>query len=180
MAVIPLTAVSTFIAWRPRPLARVGFRDGRPPEQCTAHEPDAIRDFLFRFVAEEANPKNCLGVERVELFYPASILEGGTVLIDTPGVGSTHRHNTDAALQLIPACDAVLFVVSADPPITEVELGYLRRLHQKLPASFLSSTKQTISYPKNNDALPISYAESCVRRCWMRRLRCSLSQHGMG
>lgn len=148
MAVIPLTAVSTFIAWRPRPLARVGFRDGRPPEQCTAHEPDAIRDFLFRFVAEEANPKNCLGVERVELFYPASILEGGTVLIDTPGVGSTHRHNTDAALQLIPACDAVLFVVSADPPITEVELGYLRRLRSKTARIFFIVNKTDYLIPE--------------------------------
>jgi hypothetical protein len=141
MAVLPLTAVSTFIAWRPQPLIRVEFRDGRPPEQCTAHQPDAIRNFLFNFVAEEANPKNCLGVDRVELFYPASILEGGTVLIDTPGVGSTHRHNTDAALQLIPECDAVLFVVSADPPITEVEVDYLRRLRSKTARIFFIVNK---------------------------------------
>ena len=141
MAVVPLTAVATFIAWRPEPLVRVRFEDGRPLEQFTAHEPDAIRDFLFRFVAEEANPKNRLGVERVDLFYPASILAGGTVLIDTPGVGSTHKHNTDAALEVLPECDAALFVVSADPPITEVELDYLQRLRSKTSRVFFILNK---------------------------------------
>jgi tRNA U34 5-carboxymethylaminomethyl modifying GTPase MnmE/TrmE len=47
------------------------------------------------------------------------------VLIDTPGVGSTYRHNTTAAEGVLPECDAALFVVSHDPPITEVELRYL-------------------------------------------------------
>jgi signal recognition particle receptor subunit beta len=153
MGVVPLTAVSTFIAWHPRPLVRVRFRDGRPLEQCTAHQPDAIRDFLFGFVAEEANPKNCLGVDRVELFYPASILEGGTVLIDTPGVGSTHRHNTDAALQLIPECDAVLFVISADPPITEVEVDYLRRLRSKTARIFFIVNKADYLTPEEQQSV---------------------------
>jgi dynamin family protein len=60
MAVVPLTAVSTFIAWGSQPLVRVRFKHNRPLKECTAHESDAIRDFLFRFVAEDANPKNCL------------------------------------------------------------------------------------------------------------------------
>ena len=33
------------------------------------------------------------------------------MLIDTPGVGSTLRHNTDAAMQVLPECDAALFVL---------------------------------------------------------------------
>jgi predicted GTPase len=128
IAVVPLTAVPIFISWRPEPLVRVRFSDERTPEELASDEPDAIREFLFRFVAEAANPENRLGVDRVDLFYPASILANGTVLIDTPGVGSTLRHNTDAALRVLPECDAVIFIVSADPPITETELDYLRRL----------------------------------------------------
>ena len=93
IAVVPLTAVPIFISWGPKPLVRVRFKDGRA-EELSTDDPDAIREFLFRFVAEEANPENRLGVDRVELFYPASILTGGTALIDTPGVGSTFRHNT--------------------------------------------------------------------------------------
>jgi hypothetical protein len=141
IAVVPLTAVPIFISWASEPLVRVRFLDGREPEQFEAAEPDAIRDFLFRFVAEEANPKNRHGVARVDLFYPAPILADGTVLIDTPGVGSTFRHNTEAALQVIPECDAVLFVTAADPPITQIELDYLRRLKSKTEHIFFVLNK---------------------------------------
>jgi ribosome biogenesis GTPase A len=132
MAVVPLTAVPTFISWHTSASARVRFADGRPTEELSSTDTDAMRKFLFQFVAEDANPENRLGVERVDLFYPAPVLAGNTVLIDTPGVGSTLRHNTEAALRVLPDCDAVLFVVSPDPPITEVELDFLRDLKSKI------------------------------------------------
>jgi Dynamin family len=149
VAVIPLTAVPVFIAWRETPFIRVLFNDGSVPEELSLQEPDAIRDFLFRFVAEEANPENRLGVQRVDLFYPSPLLAGGTVLIDTPGVGSTHRHNTDAALAVLPECDAALFVVSTDPPITEAELGYLRHIKTKVARIFYILNK--IDYLASDD-----------------------------
>jgi predicted GTPase len=140
-AVIPLTAVATFIAWRRKPLVVVHFKGESRAEEFDAQTPAAIRDVLFRFVAEEANPENRLGVERVELFYPADILIDGTVIIDTPGVGSTLQHNTEAALQVLPESDVAFFVVSADPPITEVELDYLRRLKSKTTRIFFVLNK---------------------------------------
>jgi hypothetical protein len=108
MAVVPLTAVPIFISWRSSPSVCVRFADGRPAQELSADNPDAIREFLFRFVAEEANPKNTLRVDRVEVFYPAPVLADNTVLIDTPGVGSTFRHNTEAALQVLAECDAAV------------------------------------------------------------------------
>ena len=84
-----------------------------------------MREKLTAFVTEEANPRNVLNVARVDVFLPAQLLERGVVLIDTPGVGSTHRHQTAAADAVLPECDAALFVVSADPPITEIEIDYL-------------------------------------------------------
>jgi GTPase Era involved in 16S rRNA processing len=131
MAVVPSTAVPIFISRGSAASVRVRFQDNRPTEELSENDPDAIREFLFRFVAEEANPENCLGVDRVDLFYPAPILADETVVIDTPGVGSTFRHNTEAALQVLPECDAALFIVSPDPPITEAELEYLRRLKSR-------------------------------------------------
>lgn len=139
--VIPLTAVPTFIAWRVEPLVVVRFKGDTPSREFAVHEPDEIRNVLFRFVAEETNPENRLGVERVDLFYPADILADGTVIIDTPGVGSTLRHNTEAAFRVLPECDAAFFVVSADPPITEVELEYLRRLKSKAMRIFFILNK---------------------------------------
>jgi GTP-binding protein EngB required for normal cell division len=139
--VIPLTAVATFIVWRASPLVTIYFRGQAPKQNFSCESAEQIRDVLFRFVAEEVNPKNKLQVERVELHYPADILFGGTTIIDTPGVGSTLQHNTQAALQVLPECDAAVFIVSADPPITEVELDYLHRLKAKLPRVFFALNK---------------------------------------
>jgi GTPase SAR1 family protein len=140
-AVVPLTAIAAFIAWRAVPQVRIHFKDGSAPREFMGREPEKIRAYLFDFVSEEANPKNRLGVERVELFYPADILADGVVLIDTPGIGSTFRHNTDAAFRIIPECDVALFVVSADPPITEIELEYLHRLKATASRTFFILNK---------------------------------------
>jgi GTPase SAR1 family protein len=140
-AVVPLTAIPTFISWRDEPLVQVKFSNGQSSERFAASEVAAIREILSRFVTEEANPKNHLHVERVDLFYPAAILGDGTVLIDTPGIGSTLTHNTETALRVLPECDASLFIISADPPITESELAYLRRLKPQIGRTFFVLNK---------------------------------------
>jgi GTPase Era involved in 16S rRNA processing len=139
--VVPLTAVATFIAWGREPLVVIHFKGDKQSEEFASQTIDEIRDALFRFVAEEANPANRLGVDRVELFYPSDILADGTVVIDTPGVGSTLRHNTEAALEVLPECDAAFFVTSADPPITETELEFLRQLKSKMARILLVLNK---------------------------------------
>lgn len=139
--VVPLTAVAIFVAWRAAPLVIVHFKGDERREEFSCHAVDEIRNVLFRFVAEEANPENRLRVDRVELFYPADILADGTVIIDTPGVGSTWSHNTESALQLLPECDAAFFVTSCDPPITEIELDYLHRLKSKTSRVFFVINK---------------------------------------
>jgi len=118
VGVVPLTAVPVFISWCSSPLVRVRFLDCRPDEEFSTPDSNVICNFLFRFVSEEANPKNQLGIDRVELFHPSPLLSPGIVLIDTPGVGSTLRHNTDTALRVLSECDAAMFVISVDPPIT--------------------------------------------------------------
>ena len=87
-----------------------------------------LRERLSAFVTEAGNPRNVLGVACVEVFLPSELLSRGVVLIDTPGVGSTHYHNTAVANDVLAECDAALFVVSPDPPITEVEVQFLARV----------------------------------------------------
>jgi predicted GTPase len=139
--VVPSTAVATFIAWREKPLIAVQFAERGHRESFAETRIEGIREILSRFVTEDENPRNRLGVDRVEAFYPAPILAGGTVLIDTPGIGSTLTHNTEAALRLLSECDATIFVVSADPPITEVELRFLNRLKSKTGRIFFVLNK---------------------------------------
>jgi Dynamin family len=130
--VIPLTAVPTFIRWANRPAIHVHYGNGKQPDLFEVSDVQEIRCVLFRFVAEEGNPRNHLGVDRVDLFFPSTFLEGGLILIDTPGIGSTLAHNTRAAKGVLPECDAALFVVSADPPITEAETEYLDEVRPRV------------------------------------------------
>jgi GTP-binding protein EngB required for normal cell division len=127
--VVPVTAIPTFLQSAPRPRLRVTFAAGRV-EESEADRPPMLRERLSAFVTEGGNPRNLLGVARVEVFLPSELLARGVVLIDTPGVGSTFRHNTVTATDLLAECDAALFVVSPDPPITEVEVQFLARVRQ--------------------------------------------------
>ena len=140
-AVIPVTAIPTFVRSGQPLKARVYFQDKREPKEVTAESADHLADFLAGFVTETRNPGNNLGVLQVDVFHPGSILNKGVVLIDTPGVGSTFRHNTEAALNFLPQCDAALFLVSADPPITEVEIEFLRQVRSKVPRLFFILNK---------------------------------------
>jgi GTP-binding protein EngB required for normal cell division len=126
-AVVPLTAIPTFIEGVAAPCIRAVFRSGAI-EEAKAPQPEEMSQRLSQLVTEEANPNNLLGLVRVDVFLPCPLLKQGVVLIDTPGVGSTFLHNTETAEATLPACDTALFVVSPDPPITEVEISYLKRV----------------------------------------------------
>ncbi|MFH1991254.1 MAG: dynamin family protein [Pseudomonadota bacterium] len=141
VSVIPLTAVPTFIQFGAVPKIRVHFGDTRSVEEFSGASTSDRTAFLVKYVTEEGNPKNKLGVTEVEVVLPAPILSKGVVLIDTPGIGSTYRHNTQATLNFLQQCDAALFLISADPPITDVELDFLRQVREKVPRLFFILNK---------------------------------------
>jgi len=126
-AVTPLTAIPTFVRGGPTLKLLAEHRDGRR-EEHEFQTRDALAEQLTQYVTEDGNRENRLGIARVDVEMPAALLEGGVTLIDTPGVGSTFAHNTETAKATLPECDAALFVVSPDPPITEVEIAYLKDL----------------------------------------------------
>lgn len=140
-AVVPVTAIPTFIRSGPTLRAEVAYNDHRPLTVFATGQADEMAQFLSRFVTEKGNPKNHLGVSQVEIAHPSPILKQGLVLIDTPGVGSTFRHNTEATLNFLSQCDAALFLVSTDPPITETELEFLKRIRSKVPRLFFIMNK---------------------------------------
>ena len=134
--ILPVTAIPTFIQSGAQLGAKVYFLNSSEPQVFTAEEGRSLGEFLSEYVTEVGNPHNKYLVSRVEVSHPASLLRQGVVLVDTPGVGSTHKHNTEIAHQILPQCDAALFLVSPDPPITEMELDYLKEIKQRLPRTF--------------------------------------------
>ncbi|MCX6689154.1 MAG: dynamin family protein [Methanoregula sp.] len=139
-SVIPLTAIPTFIQYGEKRLLRVRYNDNRPDTVLKGEPTKWLNKQLMGFVTENANPRNEKGVLEVEITHPAAILRD-VVLIDTPGVGSTYRHNTMATMNFLPQCDAAVFLVSADPPITELEVEFLKEIKNRVAQLFFVLNK---------------------------------------
>lgn len=157
-SVIPLTAIPTFIQYGEQRRLKIRYLDDRadiilnsesrylaedkdfldPPEHLS--EVQWLNKQLMDFVTEDHNPKNRKGVLQVDVTHPAPILRD-VVIIDTPGIGSTYLHNTEVTINFLPQCDAALFVVSVDPPITEVELAFLKDIKNKVSKLFFVLNK---------------------------------------
>jgi ribosome biogenesis GTPase A len=141
VGVVPLTAAPTFIQFGETAKIRVRYQDSRPEAEFYGASTDERSAYLAGFVTEKGNPQNRQGIAEVQVNLPVPILSDGLVLIDTPGIGSTCRHNTTVTLDFLQQCDAALFLVSADPPITEVELEFLRQVKEKVPRLFFVLNK---------------------------------------
>jgi len=140
-SVVPLTSIPTFLYPGDSLYARVSFKNGQPKTEFATGQNREMASFIAQYVTEKENPNNLLGVAQVEVFYPSPLLQKGVILIDTPGIGSTFRHNTEATLNFLPQCDAAVFLISADPPITEVEVDFLKTIRSKVSRLFFILNK---------------------------------------
>jgi GTP-binding protein EngB required for normal cell division len=122
----PVTAVVTVVRHGPRLAARLQFEGG-------AWRDVPVSD-LARYVSEEQNPQNRLGVSAVEVCAPTPLLATGMCLVDTPGLGSVFASNTAATHAFVPHIDAALVVLGADPPISADELGLVERIARQCEA----------------------------------------------
>jgi len=112
--IIPITTAVTVLRWGSELRARVWLeQDWREI---------GVGD-LAAYVSEEHNPANRKGVSLVEVFVPSPLLAHGMCLVDTPGVGSVIRANTDATREFVPQIDAAVVVIGTDPPISGEELA---------------------------------------------------------
>lgn len=87
------------------------------------------------------------------------------MLVDTPGVGSTFLHNTVTAEAVLTECDAVLFVLSADPPITETEVSYLDKVQKLIPKIFFILNKVDLLDSKETSVAQRFLADVLAERC---------------
>lgn len=130
--VLPLTAVSIEIS-HGDPSTVVEFLDGS--RQLID------RSALAGYVSEELNPSNTKGVARVLVRGPWPLLRGGVTLVDTPGIGSIHQHNTAAAGQALIEADGAVVVFSADSPLSAAEREMLVGLRAREARTFFVLNK---------------------------------------
>jgi len=120
VGVIPLTAIATFLEYGETATMQILFQDGS--------EAQAEVEALWDFVTEKGNPDNKKNVAEVHIRWPSRWLKRGVRLIDTPGIGSVHQHNSDVTYDMLPRSDAVLLVLSVDQPIGQVEHDFLNQI----------------------------------------------------
>jgi GTPase SAR1 family protein len=130
--VLPLTAVATELVFG-EPGAFVVHLDGT----ILAIEPPDV----VEYVTEDRNPHNEREVARVEIRGHWPLLEPGVVLVDTPGVGSIHIHNTEAARAALLDSDGTVLVLSADAPFSEQERDLARTLAERSAPTFFVLNK---------------------------------------
>jgi GTPase SAR1 family protein len=120
--VIPLTSIVTILSYREALHIEVCFEDGN------TREIESLE--LVEYVTEPGNPKNTKNVKQVLVSYPSPYLKDGVRLVDTPGVGSVYIHNTDVAYEYLPNCDAALFLLSVEQPVSQAEVDFLKDVQQ--------------------------------------------------
>ena len=117
VGIVPVTAVVTTIEYGEK-AAAVRFSNG------------IIKEIPFEdmaaYIDEQLNTDNHLSVRQVKVFSPSDFLKDGMTLVDTPGVGSVHQKNTDEAYAFVKESDAVIFMLSVDSPINQIEVDFLR------------------------------------------------------
>nr|WP_300144921.1 dynamin family protein [Propionicimonas sp.] len=130
---IPATAVITRLRFGPALRVSVKTGTGAP----FGIEPAEIG----HWATETGNPSNHRGVEWVDVASPALADLAGLVLVDTPGTGSSWKHNTRASLDWLPNVGAAILAVNATQPLAEDDLELLELLHPHTPRILIALTK---------------------------------------
>jgi len=131
--VVPLTSVVTTIAFGDGDRLEIYFHDGREEERPLGE--------LAEYVTEARNPGNALGVELARVELDHELLRAGLELVDTPGIGSIHSHNTEVARGFLPRVDAALCVLDAGQPLSEGERELFREAAERVPRLLLVINK---------------------------------------
>lgn len=112
--VTPTTAVIHHVIHGKTPHATAVADGGRhdvPVEQ--------VADFVVGGKALEEE------VRYLEVDYPAAILEGGVVLVDTPGVNDLNSTRAEITYSYLPKADAILFLLDAGQILKESERAFI-------------------------------------------------------
>lgn len=131
--VVPLTAVTTTVTTGTPERLMVHGIDG-------SHTSVPLAE-LANYVTEIGNPDNERGVANAVVFLADGLPHRSVDLVDTPGVGSVYRHNTEAAELAMARMDIAIFVATADPPISAAEYSLLARVNRRCARTYVVLNK---------------------------------------
>ena len=153
VGIIPLTTAVTEIRRGNSFKAVVRFSDGAEQETSRENLPD--------YISEQKNPGNRKNVADVKLWTEHTPFASGIALVDTPGVGSVHQHNTQTSHSYIEKSDAVLFLLSVDSPVSETERDFLLKVRENA-AKFYFAVNKTDMITEDNLKEFLSYSKAVL------------------
>ena len=133
VGVIPVTTVITRLQYGEKERAVVTYFSGGQTEIDLAQLED--------FISEARNPANERNVEVVDIDLPSLKPYAGLRLVDTPGLGSVFRHNTETSEEWLPQVGTAIVAISSDRPLSESDLNLIRELTGYTPKVVLLLTK---------------------------------------
>ena len=129
VGIVPITAAITRIEYADQNGAETA------EDKATVYYTNGLREEvpaedLHAYISEQENHDNARGVAEVELLTDAAFLRDGLTLVDTPGVGSVHENNSKSAVDFARESDGVVFMLSVDSPVNQIEVDFLRKVKQ--------------------------------------------------
>jgi len=132
VGVIPVTVAVTEIGFGETPRAEIVLRNGAGR---TAIAFDAAGAYIAGRVPGESQ------TEMVRLWLPEMAPFLGLRLVDTPGLESVLRNNTESSFSWSPNVDLALVAVAADPPLLAQDLVLIENLLRFTPRVSVLLTK---------------------------------------
>jgi GTP-binding protein EngB required for normal cell division len=120
IGVIPVTSIVTRLQFAERKKAIVHFLDKTEKEINLAE--------VENYINESHNPKNFKNVEVVDLYLPQLYNFKNLRIVDTPGVGSFFKNNSETTFQWLPEIGLALVAISVERPLSEEDVTLLRNI----------------------------------------------------
>ncbi|KUG02616.1 hypothetical protein ASZ90_019984 [hydrocarbon metagenome] len=142
---IPVTSIITRISYGPEPGAIITMLDGSTKV--------INLDEVHLFVSEAENPGNTKNVCVVDIKTPELADLEEVRLVDTPGIGSIWKHNTETTSDWFPETGGVFFIISAEKPISEYEINLLQEISIYTPEISIIITKTDLFQEEQIDQI---------------------------
>jgi GTP-binding protein EngB required for normal cell division len=133
VGVIPVTTVITRLRYGPNEKAIVKYFDDKTSEV----ELGEVEEYISE-LKNQANKKN---VEVVDIELPSLEPYSGLRFVDTPGLGSVFRYNTELSEDWLPEVGCAIVTISSDRPLSENDLNLIRELMDYTPRVVLLLSK---------------------------------------
>jgi len=133
VGVLPVTSIVTRISFGENTKAVIEQLDGKRLEVAP--------EVIHKYIAENENPNNTKEIALVDIFSPEIKSFKHVRFIDTPGLGSIYKHNSQTTQDWYFKAGAAFVVVNAVQPLSDSDLELIKTLTELSPMVYIIISK---------------------------------------